>query len=140
MITQMQILGLTLLLLAPWSTALPVQRYLHVRKNQVPAVNKRPVPFYAELDVSETQYLFNELLSRFSACGIRLEWRSREEFSGKKQQTQQLRGAVLLIATGGPNADEVEYFQSIPEGQYVVLLHPSDEGVARQTLQFTARR
>lgn len=121
------LLGIAILSLVSFSEAGPVQRYLHFRKADPPVKLDQPVPFFAELDVSETQYMFDELLSRISGCGVRLEWRSRSEFSGKQQETQQLQGAVLLVATGGPRAEEKEYFKNIPEGQNVVLVHPSDE-------------
>lgn len=122
---------LLLLLAGPSSAAL--QRYPHTRKTDY------PVPFYAELDVSETQYLFDELLSRIAACGLQLEWRKRGEFSGNRQQIQKLRGPILLVATGGPTSEEADYFRNIPAGQRIVLIHPSDEGVSQtDTSVYTA--
>ena len=89
------------------------------------------VPFYAEVDVSETLFVFTELLSRIHACGNRLVWRHRRDFIARRNETELILGPIILAATGGPTSEEQEYFRQTPSGQQIVLLHPSDEFVSQ---------
>ena len=86
---------------------------------------------FAETDVSESSFLFKDLLSQVGNCGCRMEWRKREDYSKKYFETRQLQGPIILAATGGPTLEEQESFQKIPEGQTVILLHPSDETISQ---------
>ena len=89
------------------------------------------VPFYAELDVSETLFVFTELLSRIHACANRLVWRDRRDLIARRNETELILGPIILAATGGPTSEEQEYFRQTPSGQQIVLLHPSDEFVSQ---------
>ncbi len=91
------------------------------------------VPLYAELDISETHYLFTELLKRIHVCGKRLVWFERKEFIAKRNETELILGLVILVATGGPCHEEQEYFRNTPPWQQIVLLHPSDEILSQTT-------
>jgi len=87
----------------------------------------RVTPLYAELDVTETSFLLSKVFSRISACGHRLVWIDRKDFSAKKEETKAQKGPIILVATGGPSEEEKEYFRNTPRGQRIILLHPSDE-------------
>ncbi|BDA51603.1 hypothetical protein COCOBI_19-1590 [Coccomyxa sp. Obi] len=89
------------------------------------------VPLYAELDVSETDFLLSELLSRISTCGKRVIWNNRRDFIARKNETEGIIGPIILVATGGPSKEEQEYFKEAHPQQWIVLLHPSDEFVAQ---------
>lgn len=86
---------------------------------------------YAETDVSETSFLFDSLLSRIGRCGCRLQWRKRDDFSKKYEETRQFEGTIILVATGGPSQEEQEFLKKVPEHQNIILLHPSDEGISQ---------
>jgi hypothetical protein len=102
-----------------------VQQHQHVKRHE------RPAPLYAELDVSETSFIFTELLSRVDACGVQLLWRDRQLFGSEINKTEMITGPMLLVATGGPTANERQYFQRVPRQQNIVLLHLSDEDVTQ---------
>jgi hypothetical protein len=89
------------------------------------------VPLFAETDVSETNFLFGVLLSQIHGCGCRLDWRKRGDYINKYADTQQILGPLVLVATGGPNREEQESFLRIPQGQEIILLHPSDETISQ---------
>lgn len=89
--------------------------------------SKRIVPLYAELDVTETSFLFTEIFSQITACGHRLVWIDRKDFSAKKEETKAHKGPIILVTTGGPSEEEKEYFRNTSQGQRIILLHPSDE-------------
>ena len=83
----------------------------------------RLVPLYGDLDVSETPNLLNSVLQGIDACGHRFVWRNRQELRNATAHT----GPLVLVATGGPNAEEHAYFHTVPDTQQIVLLHLSDE-------------
>lgn len=89
------------------------------------------MPVFAETDVSETSFLFEILLSKINKCGCRVEWHKREDYIKKYEASRKIRGPLILVATGGPDKDEQNSFQNIPEQQEIILLHPSDEGVSQ---------
>ena len=96
-----------------------------------PKDNSCEVPVFAETDVSETNFLFEVLLSQVDRCGCRLDWRKREDYSTKYTDIRQIAGPLLLVATGGPTQEEQESFQKVPEHQEIILLHPSDETLSQ---------
>lgn len=97
----------------------------HIVKRSSPGI--QDVPLYAQLDVSETDFMLSDLLSRVNICGKHLVWSNRKDFIARRNETGRIVGPIILIATGGPSSDEQKYFKEADSQQWIVMLHPSDE-------------
>lgn len=116
---------LSLIHVSWWSTVYGSKALMHILKRSSPGT--QDVPLYADLDVSETGFLFSELLSRTGTCGKHLVWNNRKDFIARRNETERIIGPIILVATGGPSTEEQEYFKEAHLQQWIVLLHPSDE-------------
>ena len=104
-----------------------IDKYLHL---------KRPckVHLFAETDVSETNFLFESLLSQVHKCGCDLDWHRREDYVTMYEGVQEMAGPLILVATGGPNRQEQLSFLNISKAHEILLIHPSDEGLSQTNI------
>lgn len=110
----------------------------HILKRSSPGI--QDVPLFAQLDVSETDFMLSNLFSRINNCGKHLVWSNRKDFIARRNETGRVVGPIIMIATGGPSSDEQKYFKEADLQQWIVMLHPSDEFLVQTDLSMYGDR